>query len=87
MKRSLEETATFEKSNKMQAQINPFTGRQYSRIYYKILETRQKLPVYEARDSFLKLVEDNQIVLLVGETGSGKTTQVRYHHSPFINFC
>ena len=40
------------------------------------METRKKLPVFEARSDFLKLVEEHQTVILVGETGSGKTTQI-----------
>eukprot|EP01027_Heterolobosea_sp_BB2_P007010 GEZU01010492.1.p1 GENE.GEZU01010492.1~~GEZU01010492.1.p1 ORF type:complete len:707 (+),score=219.73 GEZU01010492.1:172-2292(+) len=58
------------------AGINPYTGRPYSAKYYDILEKRKTLPVWEAEEEFLKLVENNQIVILVGETGSGKTTQI-----------
>jgi len=55
---------------------NPLTGRPYSVNYYKILEKRVTLPVYEFKDQFQKCVRENQIVVLVGETGSGKTTQI-----------
>ena len=55
---------------------NPLTGRPYSKRYYKLLETRQQLPVYQAKAKVLKLIKKYQVVLLVGETGSGKTTQV-----------
>merc|ERR1719193_616209 len=34
------------------------------------------LPVWEQQEEFLKLVEKHRIVVLVGETGSGKTTQI-----------
>ncbi|CCW63311.1 unnamed protein product [Phytomonas sp. EM1] len=34
------------------------------------------LPVAEARQAILKLIKKNQAVVLVGETGSGKTTQI-----------
>ena len=37
---------------------------------------RQSLPIYKYRDEILKLVRDNQVIVLVGETGSGKTTQI-----------
>ena len=56
--------------------INKITGRPYSQRYYEILEKRKQLPVWEAHNTLLKLVEENQIVILQGETGSGKTTQV-----------
>ena len=55
---------------------NPVNGKLYSSKYYEILETRKQLPVWEAQETLLKLVEENQIVILQGETGSGKTTQV-----------
>ena len=34
------------------------------------------LPVSEAADEICKLLEDNQVVVIAGETGSGKTTQL-----------
>lgn len=34
------------------------------------------LPVWQAKDDFVKLLADHQTVVLVGETGSGKTTQI-----------
>ena len=35
---------------------NPFTRLPHSNRYYKILEARKKLPVYEQMDEFYKLV-------------------------------
>eukprot|EP00188_Purpureofilum_apyrenoidigerum_P003292 Plantae.Rhodophyta-Purpureofilum_apyrenoidigerum.ctg33982.p1 GENE.Plantae.Rhodophyta-Purpureofilum_apyrenoidigerum.ctg33982~~Plantae.Rhodophyta-Purpureofilum_apyrenoidigerum.ctg33982.p1 ORF type:complete len:258 (+),score=46.87 Plantae.Rhodophyta-Purpureofilum_apyrenoidigerum.ctg33982:152-925(+) len=55
---------------------NPYNGRQFSDRYFKILEGRKSLPVYERRDEFVKLVAEHPVVVLVGETGSGKTTQI-----------
>ena len=47
----------------------------------KMLEGRKKLPVYPYREEFLAAVKDHQILVLVGETGSGKTTQIpQYLH-------
>ena len=37
---------------------------------------RMSLPIYAYREKLLQLVRDNQIIVLVGETGSGKTTQI-----------
>jgi len=34
------------------------------------------LPVWQARDDFVQLLANHQTVVLVGETGSGKTTQI-----------
>ncbi|KAF8049480.1 hypothetical protein N665_2203s0007 [Sinapis alba] len=39
-------------------------------------EDRKSLPIYAYRDELLKLVEENQVLVIVGETGSGKTTQI-----------
>ena len=49
--------------------------------HQKILEGRKKLPVFPYREEFLAAVKDHQILVLVGETGSGKTTQIpQYLH-------
>ncbi|KAI9162967.1 Pre-mRNA-splicing factor ATP-dependent RNA helicase-like protein cdc28 [Paramyrothecium foliicola] len=46
-----------------------------------IQETRKSLPIYKYRDEFLAALEEHQIIVLVGETGSGKTTQLpQYLH-------
>jgi pre-mRNA-splicing factor ATP-dependent RNA helicase DHX15/PRP43 len=54
---------------------NPFTDKSFSPKYKKILKKRKRLPVYRDRQKFLDLIHNNQFVILVGETGSGKTTQ------------
>ena len=55
---------------------NPLTGRPFTPKYYKILEGRMTLPVYIFRDDFIRTLRENQVTILVGETGSGKTTQI-----------
>jgi pre-mRNA-splicing factor ATP-dependent RNA helicase DHX38/PRP16 len=39
-------------------------------------EQRQYLPVYAVREELLKIIRENSVIIVVGETGSGKTTQV-----------
>ncbi|CAK1367363.1 Pre-mRNA-splicing factor ATP-dependent RNA helicase-like protein cdc28 [Cercospora beticola] len=39
-------------------------------------EKRKTLPVYQYRQQFLDAVREYQILIIVGETGSGKTTQL-----------
>ncbi|GAB6033588.1 ATP-dependent RNA helicase dhx8 [Chamberlinius hualienensis] len=41
-----------------------------------IIEQRQSLPIYKLKDELVKAVTDNQILVVIGETGSGKTTQI-----------
>ncbi|KAF2724222.1 P-loop containing nucleoside triphosphate hydrolase protein [Polychaeton citri CBS 116435] len=41
-----------------------------------IEEKRKTLPVYQYREQFLSAVADYQVLIIVGETGSGKTTQL-----------
>lgn len=41
-----------------------------------IKEQRESLPVYAFRSQLIKAVHENQILIVVGETGSGKTTQL-----------
>ncbi|KAK0447460.1 P-loop containing nucleoside triphosphate hydrolase protein [Desarmillaria tabescens] len=66
--------------------INPFTKQPHSAQYKRILASREKLPVYSQMDDFFKMVirmrvvfeefNENQIIVIVGETGAGKTTQI-----------
>jgi len=41
-----------------------------------LLEQRQSLPIYKLKDELIKAINDNQVLIVVGETGSGKTTQL-----------
>uniref|UniRef100_A0A1D1Y1U1 RNA helicase n=1 Tax=Anthurium amnicola TaxID=1678845 RepID=A0A1D1Y1U1_9ARAE len=41
-----------------------------------ISQQRQYLPIYSVREELLQVVRENQVIVVVGETGSGKTTQL-----------
>ena len=41
-----------------------------------LTQQRQYLPVFAVREELLKIIRDNSITIVVGETGSGKTTQL-----------
>lgn len=56
--------------------INPWTDQPYSDHYYELLEERKELTVLKVREGLISLIKCNKIVLLKGETGNGKTTQV-----------
>jgi pre-mRNA-splicing factor ATP-dependent RNA helicase DHX16 len=46
-----------------------------------IEDTRKSLPIYAFRDDLLKAISEYQVLIIVGETGSGKTTQIpQYLH-------
>ncbi|CAO4369194.1 hypothetical protein L5515_003602 [Caenorhabditis briggsae] len=60
----------------MKVQINPYNSQPYSNRYWTIWEKRSQLPVWEYKEKFMELLRTNQCITLVGETGSGKTTQI-----------
>ena len=39
-------------------------------------EQRESLPIFKLREPLVQAIRDNQVLVIVGETGSGKTTQV-----------
>lgn len=47
----------------------------------KLQEDRKLLPIYRFRDDLLQAIKEHQVLVIVGETGSGKTTQIpQYLH-------
>ncbi|PWN39059.1 P-loop containing nucleoside triphosphate hydrolase protein [Ceraceosorus guamensis] len=41
-----------------------------------IQEQRQSLPIFKLRQELIQAIKDNQVLIVVGDTGSGKTTQM-----------
>ena len=41
-----------------------------------IKEQKESLPIFSVRDELLNIIRDNKVTIIVGETGSGKTTQL-----------
>jgi HrpA-like RNA helicase len=58
------------------SKINHLNGKEFSKRYHDILTARKKLPVWQFLDQLEKYVKENQVIIVEGETGSGKTTQV-----------
>lgn len=56
--------------------VNPLNGRAYSERYFKLRGTRMGLPVYGFLEQLGEHLREKQVVIVEGETGSGKTTQV-----------
>ena len=72
--------------NPMSSVINRWTGKPYSARYYEILEKRKTLPVWHQKEEFFQALKSSQSLILVGETGSGKTTQVCFSCNPLFFF-
>jgi HrpA-like RNA helicase len=51
-----------------------------------MLEARASLPIAKQKQHFLQLLKENDVIVVSGETGCGKTTQVLVlpFHSFFI---
>ncbi|KDN43693.1 putative PRP43-involved in spliceosome disassembly [Tilletiaria anomala UBC 951] len=62
----------------MEGGINPFsiTPTPFSKKYKDILNKRKELPVYAQMDEFYEKFQESQTMVMIGETGSGKTTQI-----------
>jgi pre-mRNA-splicing factor ATP-dependent RNA helicase DHX15/PRP43 len=71
-----QQTTAQQASKAEDSESNPFTGRPHSQKYFQILQSRRDLPVHKQRQEFLDKYHSTQILVFVGETGSGKTTQI-----------
>ncbi|SPC61824.1 probable PRP16 - RNA-dependent ATPase [Ustilago sp. UG-2017b] len=56
--------------------LKPTTGASDFSRTKTLKEQRQYLPAFACRDDLLKIIRENQVVVVIGETGSGKTTQL-----------
>lgn len=74
-KRRLDVSDAYESQKKQHTEgINPYTGQKYSSRYYEILQKRMELPVFEQKEDFFQNLRNNQVIVLQGETGSGRDT-------------
>ena len=73
MKRKLDMTSG---GNDGSEGVNPLNGKRYSEKYFKILKTRKALPVYSFLDQIRERLQHDRVIVVEGETGSGKTTQI-----------
>ena len=55
--------------------VNRWNNVPYSARYHEIMAKRKTLPVMGYKEDFIKAIQQYQVLVLVGETGSGKTTQ------------
>ncbi|XP_050431299.1 ATP-dependent DNA/RNA helicase DHX36 isoform X2 [Adelges cooleyi] len=55
---------------------NELEAKRKNPKYRSMCEIRKKLPSYSKREEILDLLKNNQVILISGETGCGKTTQM-----------
>nr|XP_023019825.1 putative ATP-dependent RNA helicase DHX33 [Leptinotarsa decemlineata] len=59
-----------------------YNGNFSPRPKLSIQDQRRKLPVFDKRNKLLELIKRHKTLIILGETGSGKTTQIpQYIHS------
>ena len=62
--------------NKGNQQQNRPAPHRYEPFIPEVITYPEELPVSERRDDIMNAIRDNQVVIIAGETGSGKTTQI-----------
>ena len=62
--------------NKGHQQQNRPAPRRYEPFIPEVITYPEELPVSERREDIMNAIRDNQVVIIAGETGSGKTTQI-----------
>ncbi|RFU36158.1 hypothetical protein B7463_g226, partial [Scytalidium lignicola] len=63
-------------SNKFGSHMKKSEGASNFSQSKTLKEQREFLPAFAVREDLLRVIRDNQVVIVVGETGSGKTTQL-----------
>ena len=64
------------RTRKQSNQQNRPVPRRYEPLIPEIITYPEELPVSERREDIMEAIRDNQVVIIAGETGSGKTTQI-----------
>ncbi|XP_006206062.1 ATP-dependent RNA helicase DHX29 isoform X1 [Vicugna pacos] len=65
-----------EKAEDLEPLRNLFRRLQSTPKYQRLLKERQQLPVFKHRNSVVETLKRHRVVVVAGETGSGKSTQV-----------
>ena len=66
-----------EKDEELDLQLHgDFMTKTSNPEYLEMIVNRKKLPVYYKYEEILKAIEENQVIVIKGETGCGKTTQI-----------
>ncbi|RDX62838.1 DExH-box ATP-dependent RNA helicase DExH6, partial [Mucuna pruriens] len=57
-------------------QLEDLSARMKNSCHLKLIQKRSKLPIASMKDTIISTVESHQVVIICGEAGCGKTTQV-----------
>ncbi|KAK2184226.1 hypothetical protein NP493_276g03006 [Ridgeia piscesae] len=80
----MDEEIEFVQALSMPGTIDKNKDQELSQVQKKkqsILECRHSLPIYPFRHELIDAIRDHQVLIIEGETGSGKTTQIpQYLH-------
>lgn len=71
-----DEVSKTQNSNKFKDHVQKSEGASTFSQSRTLREQREYLPAFAVREDLLRVIRDNQVVIVVGETGSGKTTQL-----------
>lgn len=71
-----EDTDKKDNSNKFSEHMKKNEGASNFSQNKSLREQREYLPAFAVREDLLRVIRDNQVIIVVGETGSGKTTQL-----------
>jgi len=63
-------------SNKFADHVKQNEGASSFSQSKSLREQREFLPAFAVREDLMRVIRDNQVIIVVGETGSGKTTQL-----------
>lgn len=64
------------KRNQQGGKQNHTAPHRYEPFIPEVITYPEELPVSERREDIMNAIRDNQVVIIAGETGSGKTTQI-----------
>ena len=56
--------------------LNPLTNKEYSDNYKKLSQVWSKFPAYLRAKDIIEDIKNNQVLLIISATGSGKTVLI-----------
>ncbi|KAH9947324.1 P-loop containing nucleoside triphosphate hydrolase protein [Amylocystis lapponica] len=70
------EKEDYKGDSKFATHLKAATGASVFSRTRTLKEQREYLPAFACREELMKVIRENQVIVVVGETGSGKTTQL-----------